>query len=142
MHTALPCQQSKKPAPQAFLAGTAWPSLHHILQPGGPLELELVTLCLFLSSQRHFQFKMPSSITLLCCHAKSKQHEAPSLPQSFGLHAQLGTKESIIALELPSQCLSHKWWTCTCTGTSVAAHRLLLQLSALQLTCRLFTHTT
>ena len=102
----------------------------------------LVTLCLFLTSQRHFQLKMVSSITLLCCHAKSKQHEAPSLPQSFGLHAQLGTKESIIALELPSQCLSHKWWTCTCSRTSVAAHRLLLQLSALQLTCRLTTHTT
>ena len=102
----------------------------------------LVTLCLFLTSQRHFQFKMLSSITLLCYHAKSKHHEAPSLPQSFGLHAQLGTKESIIALELPSQCLSHKWWTCTCSRTSVAAHRLLLQLSALQLTCRLTTHTT
>ena len=50
LHRALPCQQSKNPAPQAFLAGTAWPSLHHILQPGRPLEQELVTLCHYLTS--------------------------------------------------------------------------------------------
>ena len=48
----------------------------------------LVTLCLFLTSQRHFQFKMLSSITLLCYHAKSKHHEAPSLPHSFCLHTK------------------------------------------------------
>ena len=92
LHTALPCQQSKKPAPQAFLAGTACPSLHHILQPGRPLEQELVTLCLFLTSQRHFQLKMLSSITLLCCHAKSKHHEAPSLPQSSFLLSSGATR--------------------------------------------------
>ena len=48
----------------------------------------LVTLCLFLTSQRHFQLKMVSSITLLCYHAKSKHHEAPSLPHCFCLHTK------------------------------------------------------